>query len=248
MNCNFSFEHYREMLKLIKNKGYKSTFYDEECDGKQVIIRHDVDLDLDAALEISKIESELGMKSVYFIWIGSPFYNIFETRYKKVIEEIIKGGHEIGIHYDETAYVCESKEDLIAYIDRESKIFKTYFDIDIKTVSFHRPSNYILDSDVSCGKYINTYSKRFFKEFFYISDSRGQWKNGCLCSVLSKEDPEKIQLLTHPIWWKEKSLSNQERLTEFLQYKLRKMDADISDNITIYDKKNLMIKEIKDEN
>lgn len=247
MNCNFSFEHYREILTLIKERGYKSTFYDEDAEGKQIIIRHDVDLDLDSALEISKIEAELGMKAVYFIWIGAPFYNIFENRYKNIIEQIINEGHEIGVHYDETSYECNSKEELISYIDKESKMFKTYFDIDIKTVSFHRPSSYILDSDINCGKYINTYSKRFFKEYFYLSDSRGEWRNGCICKILDKENPEKIQFLTHPIWWKDKTLTNQERLREFLQYKLNKMNKDIVNNISIYDKRNFTLKEVENE-
>ena len=243
MKCDFSFKHYREVLELIKEKGYKSTFFDENICGKQIIIRHDVDLDLDAALEISKIESELGVKAVYFIWIGAPFYNIFENRYKNIIKEIVKGGHEIGIHYDETSHKCDSKEELIEYIDKESKILKVYFDIDIKTVSFHRPSKYILESDLNCGKYINTYSKKFINDFVYLSDSRGQWRNGCICDLLEKENPEKIQFLTHPIWWKNKALTNQERLKEFLQYKLNKMNNDISNNITIYNKKNIVLEE-----
>ena len=248
MNCDFSFNHYRRILELIKEKGYTSTFFDEEIDGKQIIIRHDVDLDLDAALEISKIESELGIKATYFIWLGAPFYNIFENRYKNVIKEIIEGGHEIGVHYDETSHKCTSKDELIEYIDKESKILKTYFNIDVKTVSFHRPSQYILKSDINCGKYINTYSKKFINNFVYLSDSRGQWRNGCICNLLDKENPEKIQFLTHPIWWKNKSLTNQERLRNFLQYKLEKMNEDISNNITIYNKKYLKLQEVNDEN
>ena len=248
VKCDFSFEHYREILKYIKENGYRSAFYDEDIDGRQIIIRHDIDLDLDAALELAKIESELGMKAVYFIWIGSPFYNILEKRYKGIIDSILELGHEIGLHYDETAYICDTKDSMLSYIDKECEILKCYFDIDVKTVYFHRPSKFILDSDVNCGKYINTYSKRFFKEYFYISDSRGEWKNGCMCGKLGKDSPEKIQFLTHPIWWKNKSLSNQERLNEFLQYKTNKMSGDIDDNITIYNKKNIKIIEVNDEN
>lgn len=243
MNCDFSFNHYREILTLVKEKGYQSTFFNEEIEGKQIIIRHDIDLDLDAALEMAKIESELGMKAIYFIWISSPFYNIFENRYKDIIRKIVELGHEIGLHYDETSRECNSKEELISYIDKESEIIKIYFNLDIKTVSFHRPSQYILNSDLTCGKYINTYSKKFFKEFTYISDSRGEWKNGCICDMLNNKLPEKLQFLTHAIWWKEKSLINQERLRDFLQYKLEKMSGDLSHNITIYDKKNFMLKE-----
>ncbi len=248
MRCDFSFNHYREILTLVKEKGYQSTFYDEQVEGRQIIIRHDIDLDLDAALEMAKIEAELDMKAVYFIWITSPFYNIFENRYKNIIMKIVELGHEIGLHYDETSYMCDSREELISYIDKESNLIKTYFDLDIRTVSFHRPSQYILNSDLKCGKYINTYSKKFFKEFAYISDSRGVWQNGCICDILNNDSPEKLQFLTHAIWWKEKSLINQERLKDFLQFKLEKMSNDLSTNITIYDKKKLILKENSCEN
>ena len=247
MGCNFSFKHYEEIMKLIKEKGYISTFYNEDIKGKQIIVRHDIDLDLDAALEMAKIEKKSGIKAVYFIWIGSPFYNIFEKRYKNVIKEIMELGHEIGLHYDETSNMCNSKDELIEYIDKESEVIKTYFNIDIKTVSFHRPSKYILESDINCGKYINTYSKKFISDFKYLSDSRGQWRNGCFCNLLKDENHEKIQFLTHPIWWKNNSVSNQDRLQEFLEYKLRKMSGDISDNITIYNKKNFILKENENE-
>ncbi|MDU3351755.1 MAG: hypothetical protein E7E72_16830, partial [Clostridium sp.] len=109
-------------------------------------------------------------------------------------------------------------------------------------------SQYILNSDLKCGKYINTYSKKFFKEFAYISDSRGVWQNGCICDILNNDSPEKLQFLTHAIWWKEKSLINQERLKDFLQFKLEKMSNDLSTNITIYDKKKLILKENSCEN
>ena len=89
MRCDFSFNHYREILTLVKEKGYQSTFYDEQVEGRQIIIRHDIDLDLDAALEMAKIEAELDMKAVYFIWITSPFYNIFENRYKNIIMKLL---------------------------------------------------------------------------------------------------------------------------------------------------------------
>lgn len=241
MGCDFSLKHYNEIIMLVKEAGYKSGFLKNEIKGKEIIIRHDVDLDLDTALEMAKIESSLGMVGSYYIWINSPFYNIFENRYTKIINEIIALGHEIGLHFDETAYSCESPKEMLFYIEKECKIINEYFNINIESVSFHRPSEMVLNGDLVLGKYINTYSNKHFKQYKYISDSKGLWRDGCICKRFSTLDSEKIQLLTHPIWWKEESMNNQERLKEFLEFKLKKMNNDIEANIKSYNKKDFKI-------
>lgn len=243
MECDFSFKHYNEIIMLIKESGYKSGFLKEEINGKRIIIRHDIDLDLDTALEMAKMESSSKMVGCYFIWINSPFYNIFETRYTKIINEIISLGHEVGLHFDEAAHDCKNINEMLVCIENECKILSEHFNIDIESVSFHRPSEIVLNSDLKLGKYINTYSQKFFKQYKYISDSKGLWKDECICNILSNIDNEKIQFLTHAIWWKEKNLNNQDRLKEFLEYKLKKMNVDISENIKSYNKKEFKITE-----
>lgn len=243
MGCGFSFQHYNEIMMLIKDSGYRSGFLRDKISGKQIIIRHDVDLDLDTALEMAKIESSMGMIGCYFIWINSPFYNIFEQRYTKIINEIIALGHEIGLHFDETAHYCEKESEMLFCIEKECKILNDHLNIYIESVSFHRPSKIVLNGDLKLGKYINTYSNKNFNEFRYISDSKGLWKEDCICKLLNNIDNEKIQFLTHPIWWKEKSINNQDRLKEFLEFKLEKMNVDISKNIKSYEKKYFKITE-----
>jgi len=35
----------------------------------------------------------------------------------------------------------------------------------------------------------------------YISDSRGIWREGCPCQVLSRSLYPAVQMLVHPVWW-----------------------------------------------
>lgn len=243
MRCDFSFKHYKEIITKIKESGYKTGFLKETITGKQVIIRHDVDLDLDAALEMAKIEADMGLVACYFIWMNSPFYNIFEQRYTKIISEIIDLGHEVGLHFDETCHQCETIDQMMICIEKECRILNDHLNINIESISFHRPSERILNSDLKLGKYINTYSEKFFKQFEYVSDSKGLWKRECMCKLFKNIENEKIQFLTHPIWWKEKTLNNQDRLKDFLEFKLQKMNNEISQNIGSYEKKDFKITE-----
>lgn len=79
MKCSFTMEHYKEICELISNSSYRSIFFDEAYDKEEnvIILRHDVDQSLESSLELAKIEEEKGLKSVYFIWLTSPFYNNF---------------------------------------------------------------------------------------------------------------------------------------------------------------------------
>ena len=184
--CPFTFNHYRELMNAIKKSKYVPIFFDESDQfEKEIIIRHDVDQDLENALNFAAIENNYGIKSTYFIWLRSPFYNVFDNSYYEYINKILGLGHQIGLHFDETLYNIKSEEDIKKYVKKEIDVIKVYFDIEVKAVSFHRPSKFILNADLNLGNEIlNTYHSKFFIGYKYISDSRKVWKEGCLCNYL----------------------------------------------------------------
>lgn len=240
---SFTFDHYREIMRSINKNGYKSVRFYEEAEGKQVLVRHDIDIDLDAALEMAKIENEEEIKATYYIWLNSPFYNIYEARYRVIINKILELGHDIGLHFDETAYKIETKDDILYWINKECDLINNYFNISIKSVSFHRPSEYVLQGDLDLGNYVNTYSNKYFKEYKYISDSNGIWREGCGCNLFKANNFERVQLLTHPIWWKEENFEGDVRLDKYVQFKLDKLEDDLSKNIKRYNPNNYKLKE-----
>ena len=84
----FTYDAYRKLLLTFKNNGYQDIFYQEtDMTKKQVILRHDIDNSIEDALKIAKIEKEVGMKSTYFVLIGTEFYNLFTKRSKEMIEK-----------------------------------------------------------------------------------------------------------------------------------------------------------------
>ena len=83
ISCNFSYEHYKNTLKEIKEKRKFSTFHNNS--NNDVILRHDVDSSLKAALTMAKIEYDLDIQSTYFILFTSDFYNPFSIDSSKFI-------------------------------------------------------------------------------------------------------------------------------------------------------------------
>ena len=238
MTCNFTLKHYEEICNIIAKSQYKLCFFND-CflNFKNILIlRHDVDQSLEQSIKIAKIENKYKIKSTFFIWLRSPFYNIFEKKYSDIIYEIINLDHQIGLHFDESSYRIENEIDLNNYIEKEIHTLKSFFKINIYTVSMHRPSKWILDNNIQLKKYTNVYNKKYFKDFKYLSDSRRQWKEGCICKKINTIKYNKLHILIHPFWWTNNSVNLNKRMANFIKEKSSKIDLDLVNNIDIYNK------------
>jgi len=122
------------------------------------------------------------------------------------------------------------------YVEEEILILKSFFKINIYAVSMHKPSKWILDNDIRFKKYINTYSKKYFKEFKYFSDSRRQWKEGCICNKIDVKKYSKLHILIHSFWWTESDISFNKRMVDFINGKINKLETDLENNISVYKK------------
>ena len=237
IKCNFSFRHYNEILKMAKSLGYEFCFFSETPDkkNKKLYLRHDVDFSLEAALRLAKIDKMNGVYSTFFIRFGSPFYNLFDFNQSKIIKKIIDLGHQVGLHFDERCIGSQKTQATIEdEVMRQLKILKKYFNIK-NIISFHYPSRFIFNKNFGVDKFKSTYSAQFFSEIKYLSDSRGIWKDGCACKLLtSKNLPENLQLLMHGEWWGTKGNDPNEILTYNLKEKLEYLDKNFAFDTKVY--------------
>ena len=238
-NCDFTYSHYESILDLIIKAEYKAIFFnDSGLYARELIIRHDIDVDLNKAYQMALIENKHNIRATYLIMLRSPFYNIFDRSNSDYIEGILDLGHQIGLHFDEAYYSSDDMETIINNVDSEARILRDNFNTGIYVVSFHRPSQFILQSDVKLKDLINTYDRSLLKKFKYISDSRHMWKEGCLCSFFDKTGTDcsvsRIQALIHPIWWADKDLGAMAEMVRFLLNKLKVFDNELEKNIQIY--------------
>jgi hypothetical protein len=113
-DTNFAWEKYADFLKKVSDTSryivlplneFRQTF-----NSKKVVIglRHDIDNDLNTAFEFSKIESDLGFRSTYFVLHTAPYYlanqNNMAAHSDKIIPILKKMQNErhfeIGWHND----------------------------------------------------------------------------------------------------------------------------------------------------
>lgn len=213
----FTYKAYINMLNLLKANDYEFCKYGEHSEEKKfVILRHDIDMDLEKALELAKLEYKNGVNSTYFVLLSTDFYNIFSKKSNDILTEIISLGHDIGLHFDELRYNCKDIEDVKIMINKEVEIICKYMDYNIKSVSMHRPSNMVLDNDIKINGLINSYSKEYFEDFKYLSDSRMHWRED-VEEIIVSQKYKRLHILTHPFWYKDEEEGMREVLFNFIK-------------------------------
>lgn len=234
----FTIDGYIYLLTLLKEKEYKITNYSNwERYDKCVILRHDVDFDMSKALLIAQTEYDYGVESVFFVLLTSNFYNIHSSVNKRMIKQIQKMGHTIGLHFDEMAYPEDvgNADRITDRIKKEIDILSEALETDVMVYSYHRPTKTILDSDIRISGVINSYERLFFKEFKYLSDSRMHWREPVL-DIINQGNFSRMQILTHPFWYRDKEKSMKAILREFLNMADMQRYDDLNDNFTGLDK------------
>lgn len=209
----FTFDAYRKLIQLIKEKGYVvSDYQNYDNHKKSIILRHDVDNDLKKAVEMAEVENQIGVKSTYFVLLTSKFYNPLSKADRKMIKKIQEYGHDIGLHFDEANYEFDGEswdeKELCKLILTEAEILSKCIDSEVRVVSMHRPSKQTLESNLIIPNMINSYGKTFFNDFKYVSDSRMNWREDVEV-IIESGKYDKLHILTHAFWYypEEKNIS-----------------------------------------
>ena len=230
----FTYDAYRTMIRSLLQEGYAVTDYHSEAD-QSVILRHDIDFSPEKALKLALLEQEEGVCSTWFVLVTSDFYNPFSARNAIVFQRIMACGHEIGLHFDETRYPeCRTVEELGRKVQEEAEILADAIGKKATTVSMHRPSRMMLEADLQVPGIINSYGKKYFQEYKYVSDSRRRWREDVNSIILSGLYP-KLQILTHAFWYEEKEKNIRESVEQFIYTAERERTAALRENITNLD-------------
>ena len=179
MTCDFSLEHYRELLRAARAGGYGYAGFDRAPRAGDLILRHDVDLSLAAALAVAEVEADEGAWSTWFLMTRSVFYNLASAEGERAIERLRALGHRVAHHA------------VHPYVDRDER-----FD---PVVAWHNPEPSFMRSPVEGA--VNVMESPFFDPDHYRSDSNQNWRHGCPHAELAAGSFEWLQLLTHPEIW-----------------------------------------------
>ncbi len=177
--CEFSLAHYRELLDAAREGGYRFAGFDREPKPGDLILRHDVDLSLEAAVVMAELEAAEGASSTWFLMTRSVFYNLASSEGERAIATLRELGHRIGHHA------------VWPHVDLDERFEPT--------VAWHNPDPEYMWDEIDGA--ISVMRAPFFDADHYRSDSNQQWRHGCPHDELAAGRFEWLQLLIHPEIW-----------------------------------------------
>ena len=177
MSCTFDLEHYRELLGAARDGGYRFAVFDRSPEAGTILLRHDVDLSLDAALALAELEAGAGAAATYFLMTRCEFYNLASPSGEAAIQRLREFGHRVGLHA------------VWPLVDRDDR-----FD---PVLAWHNPDPEYMRAPVD--GLVNVMTEPWAD--VYRSDSNQHWRQGCPHGELAAGAFERLQLLTHPEIW-----------------------------------------------
>jgi hypothetical protein len=179
MSCGFTLDHYRELLRNARAGGYRFAHFDQPPRRGDLLLRHDVDLSLDAALRMAELEAEEEVSATYFLMTESVFYNLASKEGVEATATLRELGHRVGLH----AVYPQARLD-------------ERFD---PVVAWHNPDPAYMTAPIAGA--LNVMQEGYFDPPTYRSDSNQRWRSGCPHEELRSGSFPWLQLLTHPEVW-----------------------------------------------
>lgn len=195
----FTYRWYREFLHELRANGYQFKPFSADIGYGDIVIRHDMDLSIDAAVAMAHIEAALDIQSTYCVLLTSPLYNPNEATHRAALREIQTLGHDVALHFSTHEYWAADEEPpteaIEARVQAEQDVLETVVGPS-ETVSFHRPPEWVLNR--SFDAFRSTYAPEWIDEIGYVADSSQRWRDE---QPTVESFPESAQLLTHPGLW-----------------------------------------------
>jgi len=177
--CAFDLDHYAELLDAASAGGYRWAAFDHEPEPRDLFLRHDVDLSLDAALQMARLEREHDATATYFLMTESVFYNLAASEGRSTIDELRALGHHVGLHAIHPRFARDERFDAV--------------------MAWHNPDPEYVFEPVD--GVVNVMQSPWFTKGHYRSDSNQHWREGCPHDGLRTGTFDWLQLLVHPEIW-----------------------------------------------
>lgn len=195
----FTHRWYRLFLERLLEEGYEFRAFTDRLEGGDVVLRHDVDLSVEAAVRMARLEAEMDVRSTYCVLLTSPLYNPFERPHREALREIDALGHDVVLHFSTHTYWSADDSPSNEAIERRVKEERSILEALVpssRTVSFHRPPPWVLDREFE--SFTSTYAPAYFSDIGYLADSSQRWREE---PPRIDALPETLQVLAHPGLW-----------------------------------------------
>ena len=208
MSCAFDLGHYRELLDAAAAGRYRFAGFERDPEPGDLLVRHDVDLSLDAALAMGELEAAAGARATYLLMTRSVFYNLASEEGERAIARLRELGHAVGLHA------------VFPHVDLDER-----FD---PVVAWHNPEPPFMHEPIAGAA--NPMASPWFSPDHYRSDSNQHWRSGCPHEALGRAELEWLQLLIHPEIWVYEGSTMRETMHSLLDAERERRLAQLADD------------------
>jgi hypothetical protein len=194
---------------------YRFLRFDEaSIEGEVALWRHDIDISPQRALAMARVEAEHGVCATYFVQLSSRYYSIIEPEVAALLRQIVRLGHDIGLHFDAEVCAHRSAPDYDRRIAFEATVLAEVVETNVTSFTLHNPTTLIgvsLDEPFRAGL-LNGSCPEFRTSYAYCSDSNGLWRFRTLAEMIADPAVGRLYALTHPEWWQSTPMFPRQRL------------------------------------
>jgi hypothetical protein len=225
-SSDFSYAYFRRILQAIKSRFKCHPICEAprllQANGiPKVILRHDIDISLAKACQMAEVEAEYGLRATYMVINNGLLYSLTDVSSRAMLHQLMAMGHEVALHFDIGAVRSNGTGpvEIETQIDNACKQLEDVLGSLVESVSFHRPGSYdgplsnLIRGPFFIAGRINAYAADLLD--WYLSDSKGSWRDGEPLPKLLSPVKSLLQLLIHPIWWGEEHMAPEDRLEAF---------------------------------
>ena len=197
--CDFSLDHYRDILEAATAGGYRFAGFDRPPEEGDLIIRHDVDVSLGAAIRMAEIEAAAGAWSTWCLMTRSVFYNLLSREGEYALGRLRELGGRIAHHA------------VHPHVDLDERFDPVF--------AWHNPDLDYLTLPIEGAT--NVMAAPFYDPERFRSDSNHNWTyrgraSRCPHEELARGELDWLHLLVHPEIWVYDGQSMRETMESFL--------------------------------
>jgi hypothetical protein len=220
---DFSYAYFRRLVAGMKDRYVPCRF--GEAQGRLqrperpiIFLRHDVDVCLERALDMARLEQEMEMPATYMVLAKAVLYDYRSAASARSIRDLRRCGHEVGLHFDieaEGVAADADRGEVERVVAAARDALTDVLGEPVRSFSFHRPIPRFLRGPLKVAGMVNAYAAELMAD--YISDSKANWREGDPLARILRPSRGVLQVVIHPIWWGPAHQTGPERLQSFFE-------------------------------
>lgn len=209
---------YERLLRRVRAPDRPFVGFDDREDG--VVLHHDVELSLDRALTMARLEATLRVEGTYCVPLDAPLQHTSTVTFANTVRTLSQLGHEVGLQFDARTHWDELPSDAAVRkrVEDRREVLGRLIDEPVEVVSFRRPCERLRSLELDGA--VNACRPPDLPGYRRVSDR--EWSDA---GPFPGGVPDRFRLLLHPGLWNATARSEAELLADYRRTAHQRVDS-----------------------